>query len=131
MGCQLHELIGRVVKSRAWSGVWQVEVFQRHDDVYRGDIRVEVALAKVHVHVELLFTKFANLPEGRNFFEEGMVESVLGEEAGQISRRIVVPVVERRSLIRGLEHANFHGVSVPPEGRWLETGQRRLPGSLQ
>src|SRR3990167_1386282 len=85
MGCQLHELLGRVVKSRAWSGVWQVEVFQRHDDVYRGDIRVEVALAKVHVHVELLFAKFANLPEGRNFFEEGMAESVLGEEAGQIA----------------------------------------------
>src|SRR3989304_9267335 len=116
MGCQLHELLGRVVKSRAWSGVWQVEVFQRHDDVYRGDIRVEVALAKVHVNVELLFAKFADLPEGRNFLEEGMVESVLGEEVGQISRRIVVLVVERRSLIRGLEHANLPGVAGPPAG---------------
>jgi hypothetical protein len=49
-----------------------------------------VGLAQVHIDVEALPAKFADLPGSRGLLEELMVKGMLRQKAGQVSGRITL-----------------------------------------
>ena len=63
---------------------------------------------------EDLLLQRLDLAERRNLVEKLVVEVVLRQQVRQIARRVVVPVVEGRALVRRLEHADPHGSGQPP-----------------
>ena len=101
-----HERLGGVVQRRGRPRVRQRQRIECVDDIDRWYIPVEIPLAEIHEDVVSLGCARAELSKDGAFVEKDMIHRRAGEERREIAGRIVVPVVDRRRRVVGLQHAD-------------------------
>ena len=60
---QFHQVFGRVIEHQSGPGIRHMQLFEGHDDIDGGGVRVQVTFAQIHVDIKALFLEVAELPE--------------------------------------------------------------------
>ena len=84
------------------------------DHVDRRDVPLEVPFTQIHEDVVAGAGQRLELPICAPLVESDVIHLVLGHEPGEVARRVVVLIIDRRARIVGLEDADLHAGAAPP-----------------